>query len=238
MIRKALLTLAAVLLAGVVYAQTTTFPPPAGTIVGLCTYQSATQTYTSGRPGFLQCDVNGNLKVTPTGSSGGGGAVTIADGADVAEGAIANAACASDASNSCTVISMLKRIAQNLTTIATNVASSIPAGAAAIGDVGLYPRVSNMTVTPVSFSAAGNNIVVLRATGTIKLYKLVLSCASSSNLTLMNGTTVSASGIMPSTSIFLPFDTQPHVTTTSTNNLVINQPTAIACGGFASYLDN
>lgn len=49
-------------LGAIAWAQTVSMPPPAGTQVMLCTYQSATQTLTSGSPGFLQCDVNGNLK--------------------------------------------------------------------------------------------------------------------------------------------------------------------------------
>lgn len=236
-----LASLAAVLAAVVgtqVYSQTQTTPPPGGVIAIACTYQSneANAAIITGRYGLAQCDNRGYLKVTPSGGGGGGGAVTIADGADATQGAIADAA--ASAGGTGTVSAKLRLMTTLLNTISTNVASSIPAGTNAIGDVGLYPRASNMTVTPVSFSSAGNNTIVVRSVGTIKLYKLVLSCASSTNLTLMNGTSVSASGIMPATSVFLPFDTQPHVTTTSTNNFVINQPTAVACGGFASYLDN
>ena len=242
MIRNLVYGLVAVVLATFfgynVWAQTTTIPPLSGFIGIACTYQSneASAAITSGRLGFAQCDNRGYLKVTPSGG-GASGAVTIADGADVTFGAQADAACGTD-TGTCTFMALFKRSLQTLTTISTNVGAAISAGTNAIGDVGLYPRVSNMTVTPVNFSSAGNNIVVLRSVGTVKVYKLVLSCASSTNITLMNGTAVSATGIMSSTSIFLPFDTQPHVTTTSTNNFVVNQPTAVQCGGFVSYLDN
>jgi len=43
------------------------------------------------------CDLSGNLRVTGGGGGGGGGAVTVADGADVTQGAIADAAVATDA---------------------------------------------------------------------------------------------------------------------------------------------
>ena len=275
MIKRSLLALAAVGLASVVYAQTTTNPPPGGSIGIVCTYQSneANAAMTTGRYGFVQCDNRGYLKVTPTGSGGGGGAVTIAsggvasgaysagsfasssigagafspnsiasgsavDGWDLTQGNRADSVCATDTSTTCSVISMLKRIAQTLTTIATNVATSIPAGNAGIGKVAVSPTSAQFTSTPVSFSSAGNNIIILRTAGTIKLYQLVLACASSSNITVMNGTSVSASGIMPSTSMFLPLNGEPYYTTTSTNNLVLNQPSAVQCGGTAYYLEN
>lgn len=47
-------------------------------------------------PVLLTVDAAGNLAVTGSGGGGGGGAVTVADGADVAEGATADAAVTSD----------------------------------------------------------------------------------------------------------------------------------------------
>lgn len=62
-----------------------TAPMPVG---GLAT--EAAPTFVEGLPGYLSFDLAGALRVSSSG--GGGGAVTIADGADVTEGAIADAA--------------------------------------------------------------------------------------------------------------------------------------------------
>jgi hypothetical protein len=70
------------------------------------------------------------------GSGGGGGAVTVADGADVTQGAQADAAAAADTSTA-SLISLLKRNNQNLTTLNTTASSGIPTGANSIGTVGL-----------------------------------------------------------------------------------------------------
>lgn len=79
--------------------------------------------YGAGSTRLITIDVNGNL----CGSGGsGGGAVTIADGADVAEGAKADAAYAG--SGSASVISVLKGLYAGVT-------SPIPSGTNVIGDI-------------------------------------------------------------------------------------------------------
>lgn len=93
------------------------------------------------------------------GGGGGGGAVTVASGADVVEGATADAAGAS------TVLGQLKQIQ-------TNTASAIPAGSATIGNVGAvsqYPA----TAVPVTASATGTTAATtatLAASASIKTY--------------------------------------------------------------------
>lgn len=61
------------------------------------------------------------------GSGGGGGAVTIADAADASQGGVADAACATD-NGSCTVVSLLKRENQRLTTVNTTLGTPLQAG--------------------------------------------------------------------------------------------------------------
>ncbi|MEO6293046.1 MAG: hypothetical protein ABIO88_10560 [Burkholderiaceae bacterium] len=51
-------------------------------------------------PVMLTADASGNLAVSGGGGGGGGGAVTVADGADIAQGALADAAVVTDANGS------------------------------------------------------------------------------------------------------------------------------------------
>lgn len=105
---------------------------------------------TNGRPGPFTVDVNGKLCTDASG--GGGGAATIADGADVAQGTTTDAACAGDATSGCTVLSRLSRIAARLTTLITATGSPFQAGGS-IGNTtfaatqGTSPWVVSGTVT-------------------------------------------------------------------------------------------
>lgn len=60
----------AALVAAIAYgvAQTVTMPPPAGTTAILCAYNSSPATITSANVGFVNCDVNGNLKAVLSGT--------------------------------------------------------------------------------------------------------------------------------------------------------------------------
>lgn len=65
--KKILLTSLLTLFCSSGWAQSvSTWPPPAGTIAFLGVYNSSPPTYTSGQPGYVQLDVNGNLKVNVT----------------------------------------------------------------------------------------------------------------------------------------------------------------------------
>ena len=61
------------------------------------------------------------------GTGGTGGSVTIADGADVTQGALADAACATD-NGTCSEQALLKRANQRLTTAITALGSPLQAG--------------------------------------------------------------------------------------------------------------
>lgn len=87
--RKLLATCIVIFAVGLItYAGAQRVQAPGNTAI-VCAYNSSPPTLTSGWFGYAQCDSSGRL-ITSTG--GGGGAVTIADGADVAEGAVADAA--------------------------------------------------------------------------------------------------------------------------------------------------
>lgn len=79
----------------------------------------------AGSPGPPTYDPQGR----PCPPAGGGSAVSIADGADVAQGTTTDAACATDNGN-CTEIALLKRENQRLTSILTAIGSPFQAGAA------------------------------------------------------------------------------------------------------------
>lgn len=102
---------------------------PSGPPNGIaCAYNTSPPTVTNGQAVWVQCDSSGKL-ITSSGSSGGGSAVTIADGADVAEGTTTDAACATD-NGTCTVNAVAKRIAQRLTTVNTTLGTPFQAGGA------------------------------------------------------------------------------------------------------------
>lgn len=106
----------ATLVAGVytLSAQQVGWPPPPGTQAFLCVYNASPPSLSTGVAAFVQCDSSGNVRTT--GGGGGGGAVTLVDGADVTQGAEADSACATD-NGTCTVVALLKRIAQRITTL-------------------------------------------------------------------------------------------------------------------------
>lgn len=81
-----------------------------------CAYNASPPAITTGFFGYVQCDVNGKII---TSGSGGGGAVTIADGADIAEGATTDTA--SVAGGIGTVSSKLRLLTTQLTNVATSV---------------------------------------------------------------------------------------------------------------------
>lgn len=97
-----------------------------------------------------------------TGAGGGGGAVTIADGADVAEGTTTDAASAS------TVIGLLKNLKAALAgTVATSVADG-----------------SNVTIGALADASSANSLV-----GLLKNIKAALAGTLANNIAQINGVT-------------------------------------------------
>lgn len=113
----------------------------------------------------------------------------------------------------------------NLTT-PLNVASSQNYGA------------GQLTHAAVSFASSGDNTVITRVTGTIKVYQLVLSCASQLTTIAVKDGASNALGANSATQyISLGIQSEPLYTTTSTNNFVINLSSAVTCTGFVKYKD-
>lgn len=116
----------------------------------------------------------------PTGAGGGGGgsgggAVTIADGADVTQGAKADAACGTDTAT-CSQIALIKRLLQGITTLNTNVTASIPAGTNLIGDVNLRQGGTVLSATNPTFAAP-----IPAASGGLSVYFLQPTASTNSN---------------------------------------------------------
>lgn len=104
---------------------------------------------------------------TPTG--GGGGAATIADGADVTQGAIGDAA--SSAGGTGTISAKLREATALLNSIVTNT-TTLPAGTNTIGNVGQTSQYPNGAV-PITASATGTTgatTATLAASASIKTY--------------------------------------------------------------------
>jgi hypothetical protein len=96
----------------------------------LTTCGSPVVAFQAGNPGPFTVDVNGKLCTNATG--GGGGAVTVADGADVTQGAKADAVCGT-ATGTCSEVALIKFLNQTNVSILSAVQGPIPAGAAIIG---------------------------------------------------------------------------------------------------------
>ncbi len=116
---------------------------------------------------------------------------------------------------------------------------------------GTSPWVVSGTVTPANnygaaqltsalfnSSASGDNTTVTRVTGTIKIYGGFFACSQATTATLKNGTGTNLTGAMPLTTFFLPVNTEPYFTTTSTNNFVLNLGNTGPCNGTWYYKDS
>ncbi len=111
-------------LASPALAQRVTNPIPNAGVYGA--YNASPPTCVTGSGCWFQTDINGNLKVALSGG-GGGGPATIADGADVAEGATTDAA--SSAGGTGTVSAKLRLMTTQLGTINTTLGTPAQAGA-------------------------------------------------------------------------------------------------------------
>lgn len=87
-----------------------------------------------------------------TSSAAGGSAVTIADGADVAEGAVADAVVAAGAAG--TVSAKLRRLTTDIGTLVTSMAAT---GTSAQNVQGAQARAAAITVNPLLAGARGNS---------------------------------------------------------------------------------
>lgn len=113
-------------------------------------YSAAGVTLVDSQSSQLQLDSSGNLKTTSSGG-GGGGAVTVADGADVTQGAKADAAYVSGSGS---VVSILKGLFAKLSgTLATNSAQAARVtGTVANSSTSVTATVSAYSIATVTFS--------------------------------------------------------------------------------------
>ena len=108
----------------------------------------------------------------------------------------------------------------------------------ALGNELVFPnfRSSVISQAPVSCSASGDNILVTRAVGTIKVYGILLMPDSGVGMKFRNGAT-DLTGVMQVGSLFLHTQYDPHFTTTGTNNFILNLSAAVQVSGVIYYLD-
>lgn len=129
------------------YAVSQIIPQPGPpTLIG-CAFNTVPPTLTSGQAGWAQCDSSGKII---TSSAGGGGPATIADGADVAEGATTDAAATAGSTGS--VSAKLRLMTTQLSVISANLA-------APINPVGITPIDRTITST----SGASQQIMAANA---------------------------------------------------------------------------
>jgi hypothetical protein len=113
-------------------------------------------------------DLTGTLCTSGTG--GGGGAVTVADGADVTQGTTTDSACATD-NGTCTAEALLKRNNQRLTTLNTTLGTPIQATGGTVQTV----AGSTGGSTPISKIVANNTTSVAICTAACTLYSVAFT---------------------------------------------------------------
>jgi hypothetical protein len=157
----------------------------------------------------------GPLTMTPKGvlctnaaGGGGGGAATIADGADVTQGAIADAA--ATAGGTGTLSAKLRNATALLNSILTSVSAAIPAGTAVIGKVGIDQTTPGTT-----------NLVALAANQSVNEAQI-----NGVTPLMGNGVTGTGSQRVTVASDNTPFATKIDQTTPGTTNAVTTSPNA------------
>lgn len=154
-------------------AATTDMTVKAGAAVGLAV---GSNTYING---IAATGLTTNLNIVggagfPTGygvgGSGSGGAVTIADGADVALGTTTDSSCGTD-TGTCTLEALVKRLNASITTLNTTASGSIPAGTNHIGEVA--PTTSNLTKGTITSAMTGTTSTLLLAAPAAGTYNYI-----------------------------------------------------------------
>lgn len=136
---------------------------PQTSVAGTAT--AAAPTYGEGNDNKLSLDLAGNLRVTNTGT-GGGGPATIADGADVTQGALADAIVAAGATGS---------LSAKLRRLTNDIGLLIPTTTAAAG------------IVPVATSALATSKVIKASAG--NLYSFNGSSTTVAGFFLIHNTT-------------------------------------------------
>jgi hypothetical protein len=191
----------------------------------------------------LPVDTQGNVKVNVVAGGAGGGAVTVADGADVAQGSTADSAWVSGAG---TVISLLKKIASGGGGSAVSIADGSDAAegtttdAAVTTDIagtvsgklrGLVKILSSVWDSVHSFLKTSlvdaSGVAVGTVTNPLTVVPNVLTSATGT----LNGVNVSVGVAVPVGGRWLAFRSTPG----STNNLVASVALEFSIDGGGSY---
>lgn len=94
-----------------------------------------------------------------------------------------------------------------------------------------FPSHLDAVWKPFSFSTSGDQSIVAGVAGTvIYVYSVVLSSASSTNVTFKDGGGTNFSGAMPVTSMALDLENKPMIVSKG-NSFIINSSNAVAVGG-------
>jgi hypothetical protein len=190
----------------------------------------------------------GNADGTPlTGGTGGGGAVTVADGADVTQGAVADAANTTGTTG--TISGKLRGIVQllagtlsvNLATAISNLIDSITAyhatDALMNGTTALTPKFAVITA-----SASGVTTLVAAVTNKkIRVISIVLVANAAVNVKFQSHVTpTDITGLLylGANGGFAPgYNPLGHFQTISGEALDINLSSAVAVGGWLTYVE-
>lgn len=133
--------------------------------------------------------------ISGAGSGGGGGAVTVADGADVTQGTTTDAACATD-NGTCTVVALVKRLIQRVTTAITALGSPFQAGGSigntSFGNRPIGSASSADGITPVVGGSAASSQVLKASPG--NLYSVYANCTAACWLMVFNAVSAPSNG--------------------------------------------
>lgn len=115
-------------------------------------------------------------------------------------------------------------------------------GTVSAGIVSIDAQADDFKEIPVNIATAtATSVLVVGVAGqVIKLYRLDITVAAATNLTIKDGTT-SIRGpyyMLANGSIVLDFSGRPWVTTTIGNDLILSSSTSASIGGGASYKQN
>lgn len=128
------------------------------------------------------------------GGGGSGGAVTIADGADVAQGTTTDTACSTD-NGTCTDLALTKRTNQRLTTINTTLGTPLQAGGTVVASQGTAANLNATVVGTGTFATQAAQSGTWNITNVSGTVSLPTGAATSANQT----TWQSATGAAPPT---------------------------------------
>jgi len=170
-------------------------------------------------------------------------AETVADGADVTIGAKADAANTATDTTPITAMSVWKQISKSIQALVTanhaDLTAATPAGANAIGDVGVTPRSARLTVAAINFSSSGDNTIIAAGTGaqTIKVYRMELTVAAATALTIKDGAvTEGARTLFAGGGLSWDYDSEPWSTGAAATAWKINSSNAVQVSGRIWYL--